>query len=772
MNNPPHCISIVLVTFQRSDWLRRCIVSLRSSANSCPHVRIRLLVRINGEDTASESVLHELGVVFESSARRITPAAVRNLLVSQVQDDWVYFIDDDAYVDDDFFAKFCSFYEAVFNKGEAVFALGGPNLTPSCSNYFQKSLGAALASRFATFNSVGRYRQDKDIFECDERSLILCNLFLPKEFLKKNFFPEHFICGEENWLLKDFESAGLKMFYDSKLFVWHERRNNLPSLFRQVYLYGVGRAILILSKQNSFKISYLLPSLCILYLTLASVLALAGFIPMLAVSTPVLIYLLLSLGFGFVAPERTFLTPAIFVIIHTGYGLGFLVGLKKKIKEIRVSFPLFIALWVFLLSLSIFIFRISQPEHPIFDEENYVSAARQFLLVMGTNENWTHPPGAKLLIGLGIKIWGDNPLGWRCMSCLFGSVTLTGIYVLATELFESLPYALAVTLLCLVNQVLFVHARIAMLEIFWFCFSLWATVFFIQSSRYDRYSRQLLVISSILFGLAISCKWSALMPTLICFLFLAKDIFNRRKVLSRRFESIAFFTGPLGIIYFCVNLVLGVMHHPTYALPLTLNRSLYTTWDVVRLQWAMLTQNLNVNYIHQSITSPWWSWPLILKPIWYYESAHQIEFGAKIIKAIGYLGNPLIAWSGIGCVFYFVISKSTSRRGHLGLILSLFIGQWLLGILLSLRTNYYYYYFGSEMFLPFFIVWVYDDCRKRFPKARLQYLAQLYLLGAIGVFLFFYPVLTAIPLSASHFERRIWLGSWKPAVFSEPGSHP
>lgn len=120
-------------------------------------------------------------------------------------------------------------------------------------------------------------------------------------------------------------------------------------------------------------------------------------------------------------------------------------------------------------------------------------------------------------MAVGIKIFGDKPLGWRYMSTLFGSLTLVGMYLWALVLFKNRSTALFAALLTLVNQLLYVHARIAILEVFMFAFTVFALVCFCAawSARIDQHKAHRLCLGAgVLFGLAMACKWAAVVPWL------------------------------------------------------------------------------------------------------------------------------------------------------------------------------------------------------------------------------------------------------------------
>ncbi|GBC69502.1 putative dolichyl-phosphate-mannose--protein mannosyltransferase [archaeon HR01] len=68
----------------------------------------------------------------------------------------------------------------------------------------------------------------------------------------------------------------------------------------------------------------------------------------------------------------------------------------------------------------------------IFDEYYYVPAARK--LLNGEAVNNEHPPLSKLLIALGIRVFGDNPIGWRFFPSILSSIAVGFLVLLAWEL--------------------------------------------------------------------------------------------------------------------------------------------------------------------------------------------------------------------------------------------------------------------------------------------------------------------------------------------------
>ena len=114
-------------------------------------------------------------------------------------------------------------------------------------------------------------------------------------------------------------------------------------------------------------------------------------------------------------------------------------------------------------------------------------------------------------MALSIWLFGDNPFGWRTMSALFGALALTGIYLCGRALFDDWRTALWATAIAGLNQMLFVQARIAMLDIFALAFVLWGLAALMVSFREQARTRTLLYAAGLCFGLATACKWSGVL---------------------------------------------------------------------------------------------------------------------------------------------------------------------------------------------------------------------------------------------------------------------
>ncbi|MEW6141698.1 MAG: glycosyltransferase family 39 protein [Chloroflexota bacterium] len=125
-------------------------------------------------------------------------------------------------------------------------------------------------------------------------------------------------------------------------------------------------------------------------------------------------------------------------------------------------------IWLCLLLLVVLAMHfavITRPDEPMFDEKYYVPDAKSILEGNGTSRP-EHPPLGKLLIASGILVFGDNPVGWRFPSVVFGALGIVLFYLICRRL--AMPRTgtfLAVFLLVLENLT-FVQASVAMLDVY------------------------------------------------------------------------------------------------------------------------------------------------------------------------------------------------------------------------------------------------------------------------------------------------------------------
>ena len=163
--------------------------------------------------------------------------------------------------------------------------------------------------------------------------------------------------------------------------------------------------------------------------------------------------------------------------------------------------------WCLALTLAFWLvclIRLAIPGTPYFDEVHYVPAARE-LLALGEFTNREHPLLGKQLLALGIGLLGDNPWGWRLVPTLMGALALyaamRALWHATLSRFATLAYGV----LLATGFLLFVHARIPMLDVF--CLAFLALAFWqgAGAMREPETGRRRLALAGVALGLAMMC---------------------------------------------------------------------------------------------------------------------------------------------------------------------------------------------------------------------------------------------------------------------------
>jgi GT2 family glycosyltransferase len=324
----PPLLSVCMVVGRRDALLDGCLRSLAGQADAPP---FELLAGVREPDL-EERVRGWFPDATVAHVPGGHPGAARNPLIERARGEWVLFLDDDVELP----AGALRHLAEAIRVHPSAGVLGGPNLTPPQSSWFQIIQGAVLASIVATGPVRRRYGAHPP-GPADERFFILCNLAVRRDELVP--FAGSLVCAEENALLAELAGAGVRMHYDPDMAVYHERRPTWTSFARQMFKYGTGRGQVLRTSHDLPQALYLVPTLVTAYL--AATPALASIRPVLAI--PAAGYLLAVLAGGVriavtIRPRRmaaTFPATAMIVLLHVSYGAGVARGLAMADRPVE-----------------------------------------------------------------------------------------------------------------------------------------------------------------------------------------------------------------------------------------------------------------------------------------------------------------------------------------------------------------------------------------------------------------------------------------------------
>ncbi|MCY9696804.1 glycosyltransferase family 39 protein [Paenibacillus alginolyticus] len=418
-----------------------------------------------------------------------------------------------------------------------------------------------------------------------------------------------------------------------------------------------------------------------------------------------------------------------------------------------------------------------------FDEIYHARTAFEHLHSMEPYET-THPPLGKVLISMGIAMFGMNPFGWRIVGTLFGIAMIPLMYLFAKKLFGKSEYGFIAAFLLACDFMHFTQTRIATIDVY--------GVFFIMMMYYFMYKYYVLSLSraplktalislslsGLFFGIGAACKWIDLYAGAGLAVILGLVLYEKYKEYRhttlllttqakhksntsaiRQTQTLAHSFPPLLWKTICTAFVMFALV-PVVIYTLSYIPFLRVPGPGHDLSAVLSFQKFMYNYhSHLVATHPfassWWEWPIIRKPIWYYG---QVSLSPDQVSSIVAMGNPAIWWPGILAVFAaFYICVKTKEK-------------WMMVVLIGLaaeyvpwvgvpRLTFIYHFFATVPFMILCITYVIKYAHEHL-KLRAKWI-YMYLGTVLLMFIMFYPVLSGAVVNknyVSHFLK--WSSSW------------
>lgn len=402
--------------------------------------------------------------------------------------------------------------------------------------------------------------------------------------------------------------------------------------------------------------------------------------------------------------------------------------------SIIVGFALALRLW-----------RLNLPKGYIFDEVYYAKNAASLITdgvelnEQGAAEFVVHPPLGKWLIGIGIKLFGNNEFGWRVIAAIVGSASVLLIYLIVQRLFNSLFLSNIAAALFALDGLHLVMSRVALLDIF--------LMFFIMLTFY-LILRDNLWLSGVVIGFAAATKWSALF--VIPFLILLTVNIGRANFATwgKRFSQ--FVLAPIGI----------------YLLS-------WSGWFLSAKGWArdsgsnlfssLWNYHVEIMNFHRGLTEQHtyaanpWNWLVLGRPTsFYYESTKNC--GAQSCsQEILAIGTPILWWAGIFAIAITVGLFIINRDRVSAFILAGIAGTYLPWFFIQNRTTFYFYAIAIFPFIVLSLINVFNWALNNQINRKLIYGFVI----TVGInFIYFIPIFIGIDIPYVDWLARMWLPSW------------
>ena len=361
----------------------------------------------------------------------------------------------------------------------------------------------------------------------------------------------------------------------------------------------------------------------------------------------------------------------------------------------------------------------------------------------------THPPLGKIIISIGIALFGMTPFGWRFSGTFFGVLMLPVIYIFAKRLFGGKAVPAACTLVLTSDFMHFVQTRIATIDTYAVFFILLMYLFmygFITTG-----SRRELALSGIFFGIGAASKWTCIYAgaglAVIWLIYVIREA-KAQRLDTRGFWKLCGFC----VIFFVV--IPCLIYYFAY-IPYGTARSI-SPFSAEYLRMVLDNQSYMFNY-HSGIvaehpySSRWYQWVLDIRPILYYleyfDDGTHSSFGAFL--------NPALCWGGLLSLFVLIYTATFRRDRCAGFILLGYLAQ-LIPWLFVTRITFEYHYFPCSVFLVLSLGYCFNLMRHNLKHWK-WYVSGFVALS-IALFVMFYPALSGKPVAATGLLS--WLPTW------------
>ena len=417
--------------------------------------------------------------------------------------------------------------------------------------------------------------------------------------------------------------------------------------------------------------------------------------------------------------------------------------------------------------------RVSFRNSMYFDEIYHARTAYEYLHGLRSYEN-THPPFGKVLISLGVSLFGMTPFGWRIIGTLFGIFMLPVLYLFAKRLTGDTASSALTCFIFAFDFMHFAQTRIATIDVYivFFILCMYYFLYLFLSRDYAASPLKKLFLPLALcgtcMGFGVAAKWTGVYAGIgmgiLFFLHVIRTCLKSKELTGKKKASRMklFFASPLGkrtvkILGFCIIFFVAV--------PILIYTLSYIPFrddsDHGLIKQALDNQNTMFSY-HSTLeathyfSSPFYEWPSIKRPIWYYSGI----LSSTLREGISSFGNPLVWWVGLPALiymFYLAIGRKDKRAAFL--IIGYF-AQYLPWFFVS-RLTFIYHYFPCVVFLALMIGYSFRSLKERLSKKVWLTILIGYAVFVFALFVMFYPVLSGQPVELDYVMKYLkWFKQW------------
>jgi dolichyl-phosphate-mannose-protein mannosyltransferase len=423
--------------------------------------------------------------------------------------------------------------------------------------------------------------------------------------------------------------------------------------------------------------------------------------------------------------------------------------------------------------------------------------------------SFVHPPLGKWTIALGINAFGMDPFGWRVGSAIAGTLAVTGVALIAQLLFGRPLWTFLAGLLLALEHLSVVLSRQALLDIHLQLWILAGFLLLVLDRRWiDRRTRRgppagpddgdppipspiwrpWRYAAGVAFGAAVAVKWSGglgmLAAIAISLMWETSRRLRRDGTRGRALgRALAQETFGLVVAFIAIPMILYVvtylpwLHHFDWKLSEFLDQQLRVAkYHLFELKTVAPDPDTGaLTPTHYGYSRPW-TWLVMTRPV----PLTWQDLGPSIRQLLA-IGNPVVFWGSVWSLPYLAFAWWRKRDWVPGSFFMAVVLQYLPWLLVA-RPQFFFYVAPFTPFLVLGLVYLLRDLsdarlivRERGgavatdpetgrPAVSVRHpyrpVAWAVVAAAVGLFIWFWPVLTWMKISDAHQKLIVWFPGW------------
>jgi glycosyltransferase involved in cell wall biosynthesis len=322
-------VSVIVITFNEEKNIADCIQSLLAQQYKDKYE----IIIVDGNSKDKTGIIVKSFIKKNKQVRLLvrkdcSQTKSRNEGIKNSKYNYVAFTDADCIVPKNWIANLTANLEKYNAKNNKIVGVGGANIPPEQGTEFLKAIGIAFNSWIGSLGSI----QAKPLKENKLQFSLSCtNVIYKKDCLfEAGLFTEHKKNLGDDWEMGlKLKQKGYLLLGIKDSFVWHKMRATPQKLWKNMILYGDVRMHFI---KNYFKHNspvYFLPLIFIFGMLSSTLFFVSGFFLLPIMYFPIILAYSLFLCIKNNKIKYTLEVFKIFLILHFGYGLGEIYGLRR-----------------------------------------------------------------------------------------------------------------------------------------------------------------------------------------------------------------------------------------------------------------------------------------------------------------------------------------------------------------------------------------------------------------------------------------------------------